>query len=76
MAPINADNGFTPGHRYELYHWTNAHGWTLHSSHVAQADSLTVRQVPKGALLCLKDTSKGQEEMPFFYKNNTQQFIY
>lgn len=76
LAPINADNAVTPGHVYQLYTWRNYYGWVLHSTQRAMADSIEFSGVPKGSLLWLKDITKGQEEMPMFYKDKRQQFLY
>ncbi len=75
LVPINADNAVTPGHRYELYTWTDD-GWQQIGVATAQSERLTFDNVPEGSLLWLKDTTAGQEEMPFFYRNNHQEFIY
>ncbi len=76
MAPINADNAVTPGHVYQLYLWKDYQGWVLHSTQKALSDSIKFSGVPKRALLWLKDTTKGQEEMPFEINDTTQKFIY
>ena len=76
IAPINADNAITHGHIYQLYVWKDYQGWVLHSTHKAMSDSIKFSGVPKHAMLWLKDTTKGQEEMPMFYEQGKQRFIY
>lgn len=76
MAPVNADNAVTPGHVYKLLTWDDRSGWVHHSTRQASADSIRFARVPKGALLWLIDATAGQEEMPMFYENNCQRFLY
>ncbi|MDE6818985.1 MAG: hypothetical protein K2J09_07405, partial [Muribaculaceae bacterium] len=76
MAPVNADNAVKPGHVYQLHTWSNRNGWTLHATRRAEADSIIFERVPKHTLLWLKNITAGQEEMPMFYDNGQQRFLY
>ncbi|MBD5325259.1 MAG: hypothetical protein HDS04_01105 [Bacteroides sp.] len=76
MAPVNADNAVKPGHVYQLHTWSNRNGWTLHATRRAEADSIIFERVPKHTLLWLKNITTGQEEMPMFYDNGQQRFLY
>ncbi len=76
LAPVNADNAVTIGHTYELFRWVDGAGWQSVGRKVADSGSLIFPNLPAGALLWLKDLTAGSEEMPFFYRDNTQQFLY
>ena len=64
MLPIEA------GHLYELYYFDKQ--WHLIGRQLAKENRLIFEDVPSGALLLLKDKTKGQEERIFEYVNNQQ----
>ncbi len=70
FAPRNDDNAVFPGNLYELFYWRN--GWNSLGRQIADADSLVYGNVPKGALLWLRNLTKGREERPFTYQNGKQ----
>lgn len=63
-------NNIVPGHLYELYCYDG--GWRLIGRQMARSDRLVFEKTPKGALLLLKDRTKGHEERIFEYHDNTQ----
>ncbi len=77
IAPLNADNGIKDNHYYTLHYWNSASSeWSVISTVIASGDSIIFRNVPKGALLWLKDHTEGEEEMPFLYVNKKQLFLH
>ena len=70
FAPRNDDNAISPGDIYELFYWDNA--WISLGVQTAIDFSLTYDNVPKGALLWLRNLTKGIEERPFTYENGKQ----
>lgn len=70
FCPRNDDNEIYPGDEYELFYWNNK--WTSLGKQKASSYSLTYHQVPKNALLWLRDLTKGKEERPFTYENGKQ----
>lgn len=69
-APSTDLNFVEKGHIYELYYFDLS--WHLIGRKVASEESLTFNDVPKGALLLLKDKTAGQEERIFEYINGCQ----
>ena len=63
-------NFIEKGHLYELYYFDTC--WNLIGRQVANKEWLSFKNVPKGALLLLKDRTKGQEERIFEYNNGVQ----
>ena len=73
--PLNADNGIVPNNQYELLHWKNGE-WKKISEQLAKFNYL-VFDVPQGALLWLRNLTKGKEELPFYLDDEGKQvFIY
>lgn len=70
FCPRNDDNEITPGDEYELFYWNN--GWVSLGCKTADDYTLDYTDVPKGALLWLRDLTRGREERPFTYENGTQ----
>lgn len=70
FCPRNDDNEVFPGDEYELFYWNNK--WTSLGKQKASGYSLTYHQVPKSALLWLRNLTKGKEERPFTYENGKQ----
>lgn len=69
-APSSDTNNIESGHLYELYYFDTK--WNLLERRLSKSNSLTFENVPKGALLLLKDKTKGKEERIFEYANNKQ----
>ena len=61
--PRNRDNFIRTGDRYELFYATAA-GWESLGEQVAESDSL-VYKVPRGALLYLRDHTRGSDDRIF-----------
>ena len=74
ITPVNAENHIVTGHRYQLYYWDN--GWKNAGSKIARYNYLQFDNVPQGCLYWLRNLSTGNEELPFFYRDGKQLFIY
>ena len=71
-VPKNDDNFVVAGHNYELFYYNN--GWKSLGKIQSKGYSIRFTKVPIGALLLLKDHTKGKEERPFLYKNGIQEW--
>lgn len=71
-APRNRDNFIRKGDKYELFYCDEGR-WNSLGAKVATSDSL-VYQVPEGALLYLKNYTRGNDERIFEYKDHEQIF--
>lgn len=69
-APRNDDNAVVAADRYELFYWKDK--WVSLGEKIANSDSLVYNNVPKNALLWLRNLSKGHEERPFTYEGGKQ----
>lgn len=67
----NDGNYIDPGDDYELLYYSDDH-WHSLGRKVAADETLTFKGVPAGALLLLKDHTKGKEERPFTYERGRQ----
>ncbi|MDE6151824.1 MAG: hypothetical protein K2G12_07565 [Prevotella sp.] len=72
FAPASDGNDVEAGHLYELYMF--ARKWRLLGSKRAKGGSVTFHGIPRGALLLLRDRTRGHEERIFEYKDNKQQW--
>lgn len=70
FCPRNDDNDIVPEDLYELFYWDN--GWESLGKKRAKGYNIEFDNVPKGALLWLRDITKGKEERPFTYENGKQ----
>ena len=70
LCPRTDDNDISPGDTYELLYWNNE--WISLGCKTANEYSLIYDHVPSGALLLLKNHTKGIEERPFIYRNGRQ----
>ena len=70
FAPRNDDNSVVPTDTYELLYWNK--GWNSLGEKSTTEDHITYNNVPKNALLWLRDLTKGKEERPFTYENGQQ----
>lgn len=72
FTPRNRDNFIRTDDEYELFYYNNGE-WTSAGRVRPHSDSLLYK-VPEGALLYLKDHTRGKDERIFEYKNGKQQF--
>lgn len=64
IVPRNDDNYVRPGDEYELFYWDNEH-WVSVGKRTATDNSLSYDNIPYGALLWLRDYTRGMDERPF-----------
>lgn len=74
VAPTNAENHIVVGNRYQLFYWDN--GWKSAGSKIARYNFLQFDNVPQNGLYWLRNLTEGNEELPFFYRDGKQLFIY
>ena len=70
FCPRNDDNDISPGDTYELFYWNDE--WISLGEKTADSFEMVYHNVPKNALLWLRNKSKGKEERPFTYENCKQ----
>ena len=70
FCPRTDDNDVSPGDMYELFYWDD--GWVGLGVQQATNYELTYNAVPVGALLWLRDLTRGREERPFTYDDGKQ----
>lgn len=70
ICPRTDDNDISPGDIYELFYWDNR--WISLGLKEADDYQISFDNVPKGALLWLRNRTKGIEERPFTYENGNQ----
>ena len=73
--PRNDDNFVWPGDEYELFYNDGAAGWKSLGRQVADERRYVEYEVPRNALLWLRDRTKGREEQVFFIRNGKQVFV-
>lgn len=73
FSPRNDDNFVWPGDNYELFYQDGVNGWVSLGRQTATVRELHY-QVPRNALLWLRDLTKGREEQVFVYKDGRQYF--
>jgi hypothetical protein len=69
----NDDNNIRLGDEYELLYWDDR--WHSLGKWVAEKGVLEYKNVPVGVLLWLRNHTRGREERPFIYIDETQLFI-
>lgn len=74
FCPRTDDNDVSPGDTYELLCWSTG-GWESLGIVIAEDYELNFGGVPSGALLWLRDITKGREERPFLYKDGVQVWL-
>lgn len=75
-SPRNRDNYIRKGDTYELFFWNNSNcQWNSLGKKIANSDEL-VYNVPKGALLYLKNHSRGVNERVFEYDSQKNSQIF
>lgn len=72
--PRNDDNYVHPGDVYELYYHGGTENWKFIGRKQADTTFITFGNVPAGAMLWLRDITRGQEERAFYYKDGKQVF--
>lgn len=72
-TPRNRDNFVRPGDTYELLVFEEGE-WVSHEMQVAVADSLVYHDIPKHALLILRNHTRGVAERVFEYKDGRQEY--
>ena len=73
--PRNDDNFVWPGDEYELFYNDGAAGWKSLGRQVADERRYVEYEVPRNALLWLRDRTKGREEQVFFIRDGKQVFV-
>ncbi len=68
VVPRGDDNDIHPGDEYELRIW-DGHLWVTFDTQKATSNKLVFEGVPKGALLWLRDKTRGWDERPFVYRD-------
>ena len=68
IVPRSDDNDIHPGDEYELKYWNNSK-WVSLGKQKAKSNMLHYENVPKNALLWVKDYTQGWDERPFLYNN-------
>jgi hypothetical protein len=71
-SPRSDDNGIVPGELYELFYWDKT-GWISLGKQEGRNDyTLVYTNVPKDALLNIRNHTRGKENRPFTYENGKQ----
>lgn len=70
FCPRTDDNDISAGDLYELFYWDTR--WMSLGKQSAQTHQLVYNDVPKNALLWLRNLTKGHEERPFTYEGGKQ----
>lgn len=74
FCPRNDDNEISPGDIYELFYWDGE--WKSLGEKTATNYTIDFEGVPKGALLWLRDLTRGKEERPFTYDSKSGEQIW
>lgn len=75
FVPRNDDNFIKKGDEYELFYQNGTKGWISLGKQIATTDSLIYNNIPSGALLWLRDLTRGQEEQLFSLQTNGKQLF-
>ncbi|NDW11629.1 transglutaminase family protein [Bacteroides sp. 214] len=70
FCPMSDQNMIEPGDLYELFYFQE--GWVSLGEQTATTNCLSYNNVPRNALLWLKNKTKGKEERIFTYKDGKQ----
>lgn len=68
FVPRNDDNFITPGNVYELFYQSGVKGWISLGVQTATTNELVYRNIPEGALLWLRNLTRGKEERYSMWK--------
>ena len=71
VIPRNDDNDICPGNEYELLYW-NGDYWDSLGEQKPEENYLAYDNVPKGALLWIKNYTRGTDECSFFINENNE----
>lgn len=69
------DNFVSRGDTYELFYQNGVKGWVSLGSKLAEREVLHYDNIPVGALLWLRNRSRGREEQVFYIQDNKQLFM-
>lgn len=72
--PRNDDNFVRTGDTYELFFQDGRNGWVSLGKQKSSTYILEYNNIPENALLWLRNHTRGKEERPFYYQDNTQIF--
>lgn len=73
-TPRNDDNFIRIGDLYEIGYNDGYNGWKYIARQRATTDTLVFQHIPKGALLHLRNLTRGKEEKVFYIENGKQVF--
>lgn len=73
-TPRNDDNFIRVGDTYEIGYNDGYGGWKYIARQTAETDTLVFDNIPKGALLHLRNLTRGKEEKVFYIDNGKQTF--
>lgn len=73
-TPRNDDNFIRVGDTYEIGYNKGYEGWKYIARQKAEKDTLVFDNIPKGALLHLRNLTRGNEEKVFYINNGKQTF--
>lgn len=73
FVPRNDDNFIRPGDEYELLYQDGVRGWKSLGRQIAEGCMLEYTNIPKGALLWLRDLTRGREEQLFIVTEEGEQ---
>ena len=71
VIPRNDDNDICPGNEYELLYW-NGNYWDSLGEQKPEENYLIYDNVPNGALLWIKNYTRGTDECAFFINENNE----
>lgn len=74
-VPQNDENFITIGDTYELFYNDGYYGWTSLGKRIADDTELIYDNIPRNALLWLRNLSRGREEQVFWIENGEQVFL-
>lgn len=73
FVPRNDDNFIHPGDEYELFYQDGVRGWKSLGKQTAEECVLEYTDIPEGALLWLRDLTRGREEQLFVLTEEGEQ---
>ncbi|WP_455663909.1 hypothetical protein [Phocaeicola sp.] len=75
FMPRNGDNCIRIDDTYELFYHNGTQSWVSLGQKTANEPYLIYNNIPHGALLYLRNLTRGVEEQPFYIKNDEQCFV-
>lgn len=75
IIPRNDDNFIRLGDLYELFYHDGVKGWISIGKQIAKDTKLYYESVPEGALLWLRNHTRGKEERCFYMEEGKQIFV-